>query len=537
MVLVMAAILIVFFVPFPHSSVFNWFSNERASTSTPPNGGGAHPTNPKVLAEVPKGFHFAGPPVLSGSDTVVAVLGENLRLARIDLLSGRVKLGPHIAGEAWQLFTDPTGGVFLLSEDDVGNGGHLELWSVPSDLKPIPLFRLRSPSGTNSGAVAAPVPGEEEAWLADGREIDLVSLTTGALIRTAPMPHGSLAPANGLAVASPRGPLYVSFCRGRGVFSLCGAIAEIDQANGTVISQRLIGGYADQLAATSSGAWVSGGEGGNGRWLEFFSATDLRPVSQKYPHVSQALGWLTITATGNVVWSDNAPAGSGPGAINCFSVTSNGSVHVAAVVAHSEYVRIGLGYPFAVEPQSNTLLFVSGLQWDVTLYSAPIPRACGDASSTVPPKKPTGSPTTTIVPAADFEAVSFSDDRNGAALVNNTSINPSSTEVQLAVTHDGGHSWSEVSSLGSFPDLGWGSSGSEASIEWTSRSGGFAWDQGSTLMLRIYDGGRRFLTIPPPKGKESESIDTATALGGTLWAALSCGSWPNDEMCGNSIWS
>ena len=135
-VLVAIAIVVVFFVPFPHSSVFDRLVGNR--TGTFPVATSPRRTSWPWSLGCLSGSAFAYPPVLTSNGTkVVALLeptgagygGSPLRLASIELPSGRVTVGPVVAGNTATLFTG-SGQVFLLNLFGTPIG-HVELWRVP----------------------------------------------------------------------------------------------------------------------------------------------------------------------------------------------------------------------------------------------------------------------------------------------------------------------------------------------------------------------------------------------------------------------
>ncbi len=395
-VLVAIAIVVVFFVPFPHSSVF-----DRLSRQPNRNVPGSHkPSADKlaVVARLPKQFSFAYPPVLTSNGTkVVALLeptgagygGSPLRLASIELPSGRVTVGPVVAGNTATLFTG-SGQVFLLNLFGTPIG-HVELWRVPNDLKPVLIARLPFTERTttiaefgptNPAIAVAVVPNENEAWIADGNHILLMDLNTGYLILSRSVPSANDGNIWGLAIATRGGPLYATFCRNRPDNGECGTIAEINPIDGVVTSERWYYG-AEQfgrygVVATSAGAWLSAGGGGNGVWLHFFSSGQLRSAP-----VIDAVGQINILATAESVWSVVSGAGSSPGRLSCFSASPRGSIRRAAVNGWFTPRAVLLAQdPFAVW-QGDRLLVTT----DATILSTPIPKACETVSSTPSVKK------------------------------------------------------------------------------------------------------------------------------------------------------
>jgi len=336
-----------------------------------------------TLARLPKRFVFdwcEAPPVLAGAGHEVVALVEPssepncpppvLTLARVELPSGRFVLGPRVAGVA-SLFAGPDGQVFLINLSG-GAIGHFEVWRVPADLRPVPLVRLPfteatavqgSPYTDPSIAVAV-VPREDDAWIADSDHVELVNLTTGA-VATRPAPSNALGNITALALPSASGPLYATFCGRRVPFS-CGEIAEIAPSSWRVISRRWYGGPAFYgrytLVATTAGGWLGAGGGGNGAWVDLYSASGLRPTS-----VTEDIGWNALLATGDVVWASQG----GGGALGCFSASAAGSVRSTSIAA-GEF--LGAGYPLGVESPYRDLV-VATVQ-PATLVAVPIPRAC-----------------------------------------------------------------------------------------------------------------------------------------------------------------
>ena len=381
--LVAAAVLLVFFVPFPHLSVFDRLSHQQgaSSTSVPSTTPSTNHTKAKVVvvARLPKGDKFALSPALAGDGRkVVALLAPSTgvngprRLAQIAVPSGRLVLGPSVTGTAG-VFSGGTGQVFLLSWS-VGASGRLELSRVSGDLTPVPLvqFSFKVADVEQRIAVAA-IPNEDEAWIADGGHIELVNLADGDLIASRLVSLDAEGPVDGLALASASGPLYATFC-GRHAPNPgeCGAIAGINPANGSVISKRYFEGVPGEVVATSSGAWLSSGEGGNGRWMDFFSSDGLRPT-----RVTVAFGWLELLASNGVVWGSLGPVG-----LSCFSASAAGSIHQAQAAA-SLNTLVNIGYPLGIEPNGDSILVATVNPYDVV--AVPIPSACTRRPSTTPP--------------------------------------------------------------------------------------------------------------------------------------------------------
>ena len=343
--LVAAAVLLVFFVPFPHLSVFDRLSHQQgaSSTSVPSTTPSTKHAKTKVavVARLPKGDQFSTSPALVGTGReVVALLSSSTgvkgprRLAQIAVPSGRLVLGPSVTGTAG-VFTGGTGQVFLLSWS-VGASGRLELSRVSGDLTPLQLVQLPfKVADVDQRIAVAVIPNEDEAWIADGGYIELVNLADGDLIASRLVSLDAEGPVDSLALASASGPLYATFC-GRHAPNPgeCGAIAGMNPANGSVISNRYVKGVPGEVVATSSGAWLSSGEGGNGRWMDFFSSDGLRPT-----RVTFAFGWLELLASNGVVWGSVGPVG-----LSCFSASAAGSVHQAQAPA-SLNPLVNIGYP------------------------------------------------------------------------------------------------------------------------------------------------------------------------------------------------
>jgi hypothetical protein len=390
-VAVSAVILVVFFAPLPHVSLFDRLngapsvgSTTLPSISSTTSGAPTSTTQPissdgvVKVAHLPAGLQFASAPVLTddGHDVVAVIAtysgGPPLRLARFELPGGRFTLGPVIDGMTAGLFTGPGGRVYLLNLSG-RRFGHFQLWRIRTDLTPVLLARLPftertavEGSDADPAIAVAVVPGKDEAWIGDGTHIELVSLADGALIATRPAPRGTLDNVMGLAMARPGGPLYALFCDRRSPNVDCGAIAEINPANGSVISLRLFNGEPYGVVATPEGVWLSSGGGGNGTWMDFLSSRDLRVT-----RLFGAIGGNDSLATGDVVWSAN---GTGPpGPVNCFRASASGSIRRNTVVGwRTRLLFPPVHHPFGIAPQLDSLLVTAG----VTIVAVPIPKAC-----------------------------------------------------------------------------------------------------------------------------------------------------------------
>ena len=386
MLLVAAAVLLVFFVPFPHLSVFDRLSHQQgaSSTSVPSTTPSTNHAKAKVVvvARLPKGDKFATSPALAGDGReVVALLAPSTgvngprRLAQIAVPSGRLVLGPSVTGTAG-VFTGGTGQVFLLSWS-VGASGRLELSRISGDLTPVPLVQLPfKVAVADQWSAVAVIPNEDEAWIADGGHIELVNLADGDLIASRLVSLDAEGPVDSLALASASGPLYATFCERHAPNpGECGAIAEINPANGSVISKRYVKGVPGEVVATSAGAWLSSGEGGNGRWMDFFSSDGLRPT-----RVTFAFGWLELLASNGVVWGSLGPVG-----LSCFSASAAGSIHQAQAPA-SLNPLVNIGYPLGIEPNGDSILVATVNPYDVV--AVPIPNACATGPSSYSAGKP-----------------------------------------------------------------------------------------------------------------------------------------------------
>jgi hypothetical protein len=390
-VAVSALIFVVFFAPLPHTSLFdrlnrgpNVGSTTVPSISSTTSGAPTSTTLPisydgvVKVAHLPAGLQFASAPVLTDDGhEVVAVIatysgGPPLRLARFELPGGRFMLGPVIDGMTAGLFTGPGGRVYLLNLAG-RNLGYLQLWRIRTDLTPVLLTRLPFAERTAvEGADADPaiavavVPGKDEAWIGDGAHVELVSLADGTLIATRPAPRNALGNVMGLAMARPGGPLYALFCDRRSPNVDCGAIAEINPANGSVTSLRLFDGVPYGIVATPEGVWLSSGGGGNGHWMDFLSSKGLRVT-----RLIGTIGGNNELAIGNVVWSAN---GTGPpGPVNCFRASASGSIRRNTVVGWRNSLFFPpIHYPFGIAAQLNSLLVTAG----VTIVAVPVPKAC-----------------------------------------------------------------------------------------------------------------------------------------------------------------
>jgi hypothetical protein len=161
----------------------------------------------------------------------------------------------------------------------------------------------------------------------------------------------------------------VTFCGLRSLNPACGAIAEINPATWAVISQRWYDGVVwngrYSIVATRAGAWVSAGGGGNGAWMDFFSLVHLRQA-----HEAAALGWLSVSATGDTVWASP----SGRGLVTCYSASASGSVRETTAVGQPNKLLEGPGSPFGIESHNDSLLVATLNAGD--LVAVKIPRAC-----------------------------------------------------------------------------------------------------------------------------------------------------------------
>jgi hypothetical protein len=299
-----------------------------------------------------------------------------LALLRIELSSGRVVIGPRVPGVA-SLFAGAGGQVFMI---DLSGGpmGHRDVSRISPDLRPVPLVRLpfteatsvRGSPYSDPAIAVAVVPDEDEAWIADSHFVELVNLTSGALIETRPAPSNLRGNITALAMPSASGPLYATFC-GRTVPFGCGEIAEIDPSTWKLTSRRFYGGPTSygrySLVATTAGAWLSAGYGGNAAWAKLYLVSRLRPHD-----VTEPLGWLTLLAAGNVVWASQG----GGGVLGCFSTSATGSVISTSVEAGQ---LIGEGYPLGLESGHHDLL-VAFIQPSARLVAVTIPPACSAAA-------------------------------------------------------------------------------------------------------------------------------------------------------------
>ena len=344
-----------------------------------------------ILARLPKQLGFASAPVLvSRESEVVALLepttGGPLHIAKIDLSNGRVDVGGVVAKKTAGLFTGASGQAFLLTLSG-GVLGHFELWRVSDDLASTPLVRLPYPektaiinSWTDPTIAVAPVPSEDEAWIADANHVLLVDLGNGKLLASWPGASDNQGNITSLAMASSSGPLYATFC---GPLTHnppgCGQIVEIDPRTGSIEYVRHYEGIVSygrfETVATPAGAWLSLGGGGNAIWLELFTKARLQPVGNgRTDHLAGSLGALDLMADGNVVWASSA------GGLQCFSTSASGAVREAAT-GLSNGPFFGAGWsPFGIAQDSGDVLLVGG--GDVAAF--PIPKACEAASPTAP---------------------------------------------------------------------------------------------------------------------------------------------------------
>jgi hypothetical protein len=347
----------------------------------------------QVLAQLPKNLFFDGydsPPVLTdGGREAVALLGTGTgsngnppeRLAKIELSTGKVTLGQKVAGIA-NLFTGNGGQVFLLNLCG-SSVGHVELWRVGSNLKPVPFLRLpfieatvTDGAPTDPAIAVATTPNSNQAWIADGKHIELVNLANGQLVASRPAPHGIYGNVTSLAMASKGGPLYMTFCLQRvGSQSLfaCGVIAEVNPASWTVLVERHYDGPVDYgrygLVATSTGAWYSGGDGGHGAWLDYFSKSGLHTTRVS----GLVLGVLSMVLVREVVWGSFG----GGGVLGCSTVSASGAPYTTVVDTN---LILGAGYPLGLTSQGRLLVaLISGAVVHLragALVAVSVGRAC-----------------------------------------------------------------------------------------------------------------------------------------------------------------
>jgi hypothetical protein len=384
--LVLAACVASFTSPTSHVRLVAW----AAASTVPPK----KPTGNEVqvLAQLPKNLWFDGygsPPVLTdGGREAVALLGTGTgsngnppeRLAAIDLSDGKVTLGERVAGIA-NLFTGNNGQVYLVNVSG-SSIGHVELWRVGSNLKPVPILRLpfteaTAKEGAPTDPAIAVATNENQAWIADGKHVELVDLANGHLMVSRPAPHGIYGNVTSIAKASQGGPLYLTFClprpSGQPLFA-CGAIAEVNPTSWTVIAERRYGGPVSYgrygLVATSAGAWLSAGGGGNGVWMDFFATNDLRPDD----NVVNAIGQIWLLSSGDTVWVTPGGSSSAKGPVSCLSASASGNVKEAAVTSWStpNYGDLLGACPFGVSSSGPSLLLAAGRSID----SIHIPKAC-----------------------------------------------------------------------------------------------------------------------------------------------------------------
>jgi hypothetical protein len=387
-VLVAAAILVVFFVPFPRVSLFN-----RLTPSPAVRPKKAADSTIQALAQLPARLYFddsASPPVLvDGGNAVIAVVHPPLRVAEIQLTTGKISLGPRVAGIA-SLFIGASGQVFLANVS-VASRGHVQLWRVARDLRLIPLVRLPFAETTTKlgaptdGAIAvAPVPNTDRAWVADGKHLELVDLDNGKLLASMLAPHGIYGNVTSLAMPPNGSVLYLTYCLPRKEkipIMGCGTIAEVNPATGAVIAQRNYPGPVSygiyNLVATDKGAWYVGGGGGLGVWLHFFSYPELQVFQ-----VTAAIGSLWLRATGNEVFA--SIGGSGWPA--CATVGPDGAPSSTAfnLQLQESLPRVpGWSYPLGLDSRDRLIFAVIGGSTSIPnrgILAISVPQACHPSS-------------------------------------------------------------------------------------------------------------------------------------------------------------
>jgi hypothetical protein len=311
----------------------------------------------------------------------------------MELSTGRVVVSRVAFCRAAGLFKDASGQVFLLSLSG-GTLSRFELWRVSDDLRltllgwlPYPERPSRRQDSFVGAAVAvAPVPSDNEAWIADANHVLLVDLANGKLLASWAGPSDNEGNITSLAMAGASGPLYATFC-GPVIQNPpgCGQIVEINPREGSIEAVRHYQGIVwygrYETVATPAGVWLSLGGGGNGIFLELFSKAGLKPVSNGgTDNLSGSLGSFDLMADGDVAWA--APSG----ALLCFSTGTSEKVRYTVAFAGGVLAE-DIGHPFGIDQKSNDVLLTDGLS---DVIAVRIPKACA-ALSTVPSKKPTGS--------------------------------------------------------------------------------------------------------------------------------------------------
>ena len=190
--LVAAAVLLVFFVPFPHLSVFDRLSHQQGAARQASLDDSPQRNTPKPRwrwsLDYPKVTSFTTSPALVGTGReVVALLSSSTgvkgprRLAQIAVPSGRLVLGPSVTGTAG-VFTGGTG-ASLSSQLVCRSERSSRALRVSGDLTPLQLVQLPfKVADVDQRIAVAAIANEDEAWIADGGHIELVNLADGDLI-------------------------------------------------------------------------------------------------------------------------------------------------------------------------------------------------------------------------------------------------------------------------------------------------------------------------------------------------------------------
>lgn len=316
----------------------------------------------KVVARLPPGYRMCtvGSEVHSSVTAVVGPrcqAGETL-LATLDLDTGETRLGAHVAADA-SLFSDKAGELFMVTTGKTSTAKE-KLWLLaggrhPKLMSVLP-YSERAPRW-GVIAVVAPVPGRDEAWIADGRHLVLVNLDTDRLLSRRLVPVTMAGYPEAMCDATAHGPLYMAYSpRGGPTFRL----SEIKQSSWRVVATRRTS-WVDEMRAGAKGVWVVTG-GGNGRRMNFYSPAHLRGGRQTV--------WSVFNSTRFILFRNVALISNTPGRIQCawFRPTD----HKLEILADAREERLGGGTPLAIAARGRELL----VAYDTAVIRQPLPAGC-----------------------------------------------------------------------------------------------------------------------------------------------------------------
>jgi len=235
----------------------------------------------------------------------------------------------------------------------------------------------RQNAPTDATLAVAPVPNTDDAWVADGKHLELVDIDNGQLLASMSAPHGIYGNVTTLAMPPNGLALYLTYCLPRKEkipLMNCGTVAEIDPATGAVVAQRNYPGPAwygtYNLVATDQGAWYTGGGGGLGVWLHFFSYPKLQVFQ-----VIGYIGWLWLHATGQEVFASIGGAGWPA----CVTVGRDGAPRSTAFNLQPRRGMPGWGYPLGLDSRGRLIFAVIGSSTAIPnrgILAISVPPAC-----------------------------------------------------------------------------------------------------------------------------------------------------------------